>query len=359
VRIIRSGARGRDVRDVQQRLGNLGYKIDAAELVARYGEATEAAVRAFQQQRGLLADGIVGPETWGELVEAGYHVGDRTLYLRYPYFRGDDVRALQRRLNALGFDAWREDGIFGEHVNTAVREFQRNVGREPDGIVGPETYEALERLRPDVEAPSRALVREAASIREPASLEGAVIALDPGHGPSDPGFTGPGGLEEFDAAFRFATELAQELERRGAKPAMLRASNENPSTSQRAKAANALGAAACVSLHFGGGDAAAEGATCTYFGTSETFSPAGQRLAELIQEELTSRVGLADLRAHPMAFAILRETRMPAVQAEPCFITNEREERLLGEDAFVRDLAVAIAIGLERFLGAQETAEAS
>jgi len=113
VRIIRSGARGRDVRDVQQRLGNLGYKIDAAELVARYGEATEAAVRAFQQQRGLLADGIVGPETWGELVEAGYHVGDRTLYLRYPYFRGDDVRALQRRLNALGFDAWREDGIFG------------------------------------------------------------------------------------------------------------------------------------------------------------------------------------------------------------------------------------------------------
>ena len=30
----------------------------------------------------------MGPDTWGQLVEAGYRLGDRTLYLRSPAFRG-------------------------------------------------------------------------------------------------------------------------------------------------------------------------------------------------------------------------------------------------------------------------------
>ena len=42
--------------------------------------------------------------------------------------RGDDVLDLQHQLNALGFDAGRDDGIFGPHTADALREFQRNVG---------------------------------------------------------------------------------------------------------------------------------------------------------------------------------------------------------------------------------------
>ncbi len=82
---------------------------------------------------------MVGPDTWGQLVEAGYQLGDRTLYLHSPFHRGDDVSALQRKLNGLGFDAGREDGLFGPLTDRAVREFQRNVGEEPDGIVGIDT----------------------------------------------------------------------------------------------------------------------------------------------------------------------------------------------------------------------------
>jgi N-acetylmuramoyl-L-alanine amidase len=53
-----------------------------------------------------------------------------------------------------------------------------------------------------------------------------------------------------------------------------------------------------------------------------------------------------------MAITLLRETRMPCIQVEPCFITNAREEDLLAESGFVRDLAVAMAIGMERFVAA-------
>lgn len=60
--------------------------------------------------------------------------------------RGDDVADLQHRLNALGFDAGREDGIFGPDTSRALQDFQRNAGLAPDGIGGPEAVEALLRL---------------------------------------------------------------------------------------------------------------------------------------------------------------------------------------------------------------------
>ncbi|MGQ0668684.1 MAG: N-acetylmuramoyl-L-alanine amidase family protein, partial [Actinomycetota bacterium] len=72
----------------------------------------------------------------------------------------------------------------------------------------------------------------------------------------------------------------------------------------------------------------------------------------VIQEQLTSRLPLKDGRTHRLAVAILRETRMPAVQVEPCFLTNPREEQLLADAEFRRQAAAAIADGVERFLGA-------
>ena len=359
MRTIRAGDSGHDVRDVQRRLVALGASIDSAELAGKFALSTEKAVRAFQQRRALLVDGIVGPETWEELVEAGFALGDRTLYLRNPYFRGDDVRALQRRVNALGFDAGREDGIFGQRCDRAVREFQRNVGRYPDGIVGPDTLVALERLRPQLDAISGSMLREAEALRRlDATLTGALVAIDPGHGRTDPGTCGPTGLSEEDATYWLAESFADELRRRGAEPAILRGPGESPTPSERAHFANESGAEVCVSIHLNGhADPAAEGATCFYFGTTETSSPAGQRLADLILEELTHRTGLMDGRIHPMSITILRETQMPAVQVEPCFITNPKEERLLQEEAFRRDVAIAMAEGLERFFNPRARAQ--
>jgi len=357
VRTISTDDRGDDVRDVQHRLSALGFRIDPSELVGLFGPSTEAAVRAFQQGRGFLVDGRVGPETWNGLVEAGYSLGDRILYFRYPMFRGDDVLALQRRMNALGFDAGREDGIFGERCDRAAREFQRNVGMRPDGIVGPDTVHELVRVaqpdRPE-RAVSGAVVREREAVsRLNATLDGARVAIDPGHGPDDPGAVGPNGSSEADAAFGLAVALAEELARRGADPNLLRYQEESPTPEERADRANEWGAEVCVSLHLNEGDPAAEGAMCLYYGHDAWFSPAGHRLAELLMKELVTRLGLTDGRTHPKTITILRETRMPAVQVEPCFLTNPREARLLGEEAFRRDLAIALANGVERFFGAR------
>ena len=98
---------------------------------------------------------------------------------------------------------------------------------------------------------------------------------------------------------------------------------------------------------------------CLYYGHDAWFSPAGHRLAEVLMEELVTRLGLTDGRTHRKTITILRETRMPAVQVEPCFLTNPREARLLGEEAFRRDLAIALANGVERFLGARAGTVAS
>src|SRR5918996_3792232 len=128
------GSTGGAVLDVQARLVALGYPIARLER-GRFGPHTESAVKVFQIRRGLSPDGIVGPQTWRELVEAGWTMGSRTLYFRQPPMRGDDVRELQRRLNALGFDAGKDDGIFELSTQEAVHEFQHNAGLPTsDGI---------------------------------------------------------------------------------------------------------------------------------------------------------------------------------------------------------------------------------
>lgn len=339
------------MRDVQARLDALGFRIDQGEREeGRFEGSTDAAVRAFQQQRGLLVDGLVGPETWQELVEAGYALGDRVLYLRAPHFRGDDVRTLQSRLNTLGFDPGREDGIFGDRTAQAVREFQRNVGLAPDGIVGATTLRALERLRSAVPGPGRADVRESESLRAPASLEGRRVALDPGHGPRDPGAVGAGGLTEEAATLALAEALAAELAARRAEPVLLRGPGEDPPVAERVRRANESGADLLISIHLNShDDPSAEGASSYYYGRLGFESVAGRALAELVQETITTRLGLTDGRTHAKAFPMLRETQMPALHLEPCFLTNEREERLLADPRFAESLAEAIVDAVELF----------
>jgi N-acetylmuramoyl-L-alanine amidase len=241
-------------------------------------------------------------------------------------------------LNALGFDSGKEDGIFGRRTADGVMEFQRNLADRVDGIVGLDTVRSLERMRPAVGGPGLAVVREEEAVRSmEASLEGSILAVDAADEPA-----------RDDLGLEIAMAVATALEARGATPVSLRRAEENPDPSERARTANAVEAAACISIRL-----AAEGpsgaATCAYWGTATTHSPAGRRLAELIQAGLAS-VGLRDEGIRPLGIALLRETRMPAVQVEPGRLSSEQDRERLADPSFQRALAGAIAEAVGRFL---------
>lgn len=335
--VFRRGDEGPEVHDIQQRLLGLGGDIDSVELEGRFGPSTDGAVRAFQQRRHLRTDGLVGSDTWGQLVEAGYRLGDRTLYLHSPFFRGDDVRTLQRKLNALGFDAGREDGMFGLNADRALREFQRNVGDEADGIVGLHTIATLERMRPHELGTSRALVREQEELRALRTpIGGRVVAIDPGG-------AGPGGRRTYD----IATTLADSLAAMGAKPVLLRDTDDDPAPGDRARVANEQGAAACISIHLGTDSAGTYAPTCSYFGNVSTHSPAGMLLAQLILAELETALACGG-RLRRLSAAMLRETRMPAVLIEPLDADGAFDAARQG-GLWASGIAQAVTRGVQRF----------
>lgn len=168
MKTISQGARGAAVEDIQQRLQLLGF-LEESDIDGEFGPRTAAAIKEFCARRANLPLAVAGaddePEddaacdisaacergevdskVWAALVDATYNLGDRTLYLRMPYFHGHDVVELQTALGALGFFCGTTDGIFGAHTEDALRKFQMNLGLPSDGIAGAFTFSALRHL---------------------------------------------------------------------------------------------------------------------------------------------------------------------------------------------------------------------
>lgn len=285
---LHTGARGEAVRDVQERLVALGYGVDGVS-DGSFGPLTEEAVRGFQSSRGLPVDGIVGPDTWGALVEAGYRLGDRFIYHRTPMLRGDDVVELQGALGALGFDAGRVDGICGPDTARALREFQRNSGLTPDAICGPDTVSALRRLAGRRAGPtSVAQAREVLAQRDaPRQLTDRRIVLG-----------APGTLDAL-------TDRVQHLlDEAGAAVTVLHAADG----STQAREANDLGAELYVGLRL----VAEPACQVCFYATAGFESVGGRRLAEVSVKELGT-VLAQEGEAAGMRLPVLRETKMPAV----------------------------------------------
>ncbi len=94
---VRKGSRGESVKLLQEILNSLGYECGMTDGV--FGKNTLSAVKAFQADRGLSADGVAGPETWRELegganaegTPAGESAAERT-FVRPPDFKQYDPR---------------------------------------------------------------------------------------------------------------------------------------------------------------------------------------------------------------------------------------------------------------------------
>ena len=99
---------------------------------------------AWAEMRGVDYSGTADP------VEPGSPLGTRLLKRSSPYMRGDDVKALQSSLNALGYSCGTVDGIFGNKTKAGVIAFQTAKGIAVDGIVGPETRAAIVKAKKTV-----------------------------------------------------------------------------------------------------------------------------------------------------------------------------------------------------------------
>lgn len=354
------GAVGPEVLDVQRRLEGLGLRAD--DDPGRFGPGTLQAVRVFQQRRGLTADGIVGDDTWRSLVESGYELGDRLLYLTRPMLRGDDVRDLQRRLNRLGFDAGYVDGVFGPQTFEALREFQLNAGLTVDGIAGRDTLALLRRLHRQHQSSPAFAVREREALRthQRESVAGAPIMLDPAHGPDDPGQV-VGGLAEHRITWEITNRVAGRLSALGVRVVLSRGPGTCPSPSERAQLANREDVEAILSIHLNGLDSPeASGAASYYFGQEGYVSERGRRLAQLCVDNVVAMTATPNCRTHPSTSALLRESRAPAVIVEPGFLTHPSEGALLSDPVHQTAIAQALVDALVTFLvGGHPTGEAT
>jgi peptidoglycan hydrolase-like protein with peptidoglycan-binding domain len=138
--LLRRGSSGTAVRQLQEALKEAGH--DPGPIDGEFGPATEAAVRAFQQEKEIAVDGVVGDITWLNI--------DEDAVFSHPVVRrgstGLAVRRVQKRLTLAGYDTGGVDGIFGTGTEAGVRALQGDSGLTRDGVVGPQTWNAIDAL---------------------------------------------------------------------------------------------------------------------------------------------------------------------------------------------------------------------
>ena len=137
--LVRRGEQQHPVKTLQYLLRGRGHNLTVDGI---FGSSTDAAVRAFQQQKGLAVDGVVGPNTWSALVVTVKQGS-----------QGDAVRGVQeefqfRNLSGDPGKGLHVDGSFGPKTDAAVRGFQQALHQDipsvtVDGTVGPVTWQAL------------------------------------------------------------------------------------------------------------------------------------------------------------------------------------------------------------------------
>ncbi|MDR1905848.1 MAG: peptidoglycan-binding protein [Clostridiales bacterium] len=159
---LRLGDNGADVRLMQQYLSAIRLVYNSilpATADGQFDKATENAVKSFQNEFVLDSDGVIGSQTWREIVRV-YNIvkGKQTEIFAYPgaalrlWATGPDVSTMQVVLNELHkyypeIPATTINGVFDENLRTAVIAFQRLFGLEPDGIIGAVTWRRIIRER--------------------------------------------------------------------------------------------------------------------------------------------------------------------------------------------------------------------
>ena len=346
---MQSDNQGDVIAQVTNTLVRLGLLTTAATSI---DAVVTDAVKAFQQERGLVVSGDLNEMTLRAIEEARWKLGDRGLsYNPQKMIRGDDVATLQNRLIEMGFDCGRADGIFGPRTESAVKEFQKSVGEKADGLCGPATVMSLVRLVKTVSGGSPVALRDSAhrAVRGPA-LANKIIVLDPSSDAHDAG-----------VAFDIAQRLEGRLIALGVTVLISRSSNKTPSDNERIDLANKSGADLVISLHTDNyKNNSAHGVATYYYGNDlhGAHSVIGERFAALVQREITARTDLLNCRTHAKTWDILRLTKSPTVRLDLGYLSNPGDAARLDDPQFRETIVESIAIAIQRlYLSAENDAK--
>ncbi|MFZ2510162.1 MAG: N-acetylmuramoyl-L-alanine amidase [Gordonia sp. (in: high G+C Gram-positive bacteria)] len=346
---LRRGDQGSGVAEVREILARLGLLNVAATPSGNgtgdfFDADCERAVLAFQQQRGLMVDGVVGNATYSALREASYFLGKRTLvYMLSAPMRGDDVASLQGRLQSLGFYHGLVDGVFGPGTHESVIKYQSESDLTPDGICGLATLKALDRLGLRIKGGSSHAIREEEYVRQSGpQLTGKRILID--------AFSDQNTEEEKALLWDIASRLEGRMLAAGMITSLSHDRTASPTDNEKARVANMIDADLMIALRLGNyPNPQANGVATFFFGTHHgSYSTIGRNLASYIQREVTARTSLLDCRIHERTWNLLRLTRMPTVVLEVGYVTNPHDLRVLSSASDRDIIADAVLVAVKR-----------
>ncbi len=181
-----------------------------------------------------------------------------------------------------------------------------------------------------------------------------VIVIDAGHGGSDAGAVGPNGVKEKDVSLAVALKTEKILKKQGMKVVMTRRTDidvASPNASNSAELQARLDKAPpqadiFISIHCNAFTNPNSHGMETYYNGANN---GGQRLAQLLNEELAKHGKLFNRGVKAANFYVIKRANCPASLIELGFITNPAEEELLADDRYQNILAGAIANAVNRF----------
>ena len=195
----------------------------------------------------------------------------------------------------------------------------------------------------------------ASELKYSAGLRNKVIAIDPGHGGSDPGAIGVRGSREKDLNLYLAMKVKAVLEKAGARVLMTRVDDvdvSSPDASDRdeLRARTLVGnnnrADIFISIHHNSSANSGLNGTTTYYYRKSVFDSV---LAEALQDAMIQAGGLANIGVRTANFFVVKNTTMPAALLEIGFVSNPQEELTLANPNFQQKMAQAIVAGIDQF----------
>lgn len=198
-------------------------------------------------------------------------------------------------------------------------------------------------------------VQNAKKVTPPLKSKNFLIMLDPGHGGHDVGTQSNSEPRYQEKSLNLVTArfVKKFLEQSGYQVEMTRRNDSFVSLTNRAQMANDRNSYVFVSIHYNSAPSAqAKGIEVFFYQSQEEKerTAKSKRLAHTILRSVLAHTKARSRGVKHANYAVIRETKMPAILIEGGFVTNEAELENLKDPTYLKRLAWGIARGIEEYI---------